>query len=57
MSDESRSGESVRLDMWLDVACLFRTRSEAQKDRNGRVDINGQPAKAHRLSSCRATNS
>jgi len=21
----------VRLDIWLDVACLFRTRSEAQK--------------------------
>jgi ribosome-associated heat shock protein Hsp15 len=49
MSDETRSGESVRLDVWLDVACLFRTRSEAQNAiRNGRIDINGQPVKAHR---------
>jgi len=40
----------VRLDLWLDIACLFRTRSEAQKAcRSGRVDVNGQPAKANRL--------
>ena len=31
---------SMRLDVWLDVACLFRTRSEAQKAcRNGKVDV------------------
>ena len=49
VSDESKTGDSVRLDVWLDVACLFRTRSEAQNAiRNGRIDINGQPAKAHR---------
>ena len=41
--------ESVRLDIWLDVACLFRTRSEAQKAcRAGKVDVNGQPSKPHR---------
>ncbi len=41
---------SVRLDVWLDVACLFRTRSEAQKACNsGKVDVNGQAAKPHRL--------
>jgi len=41
--------DSVRLDVWLDVACLFRTRSEAQKAcKAGKVDVNGQPAKAHR---------
>ena len=35
--------------MWLDVACLFRTRSEAQKAcRNGKVDVNGTTAKPHR---------
>ena len=35
--------------MWLDVACLFKTRSEAQKAcKIGRVDVNGQTAKAHR---------
>jgi len=41
--------ESVRLDLWLDVACLFRTRSEAQKAcKAGKVDVNGQPSKPHR---------
>lgn len=40
---------SVRLDTWLDVACLFRTRSEAQRAcRNGKVDVNGVTAKPHR---------
>jgi ribosome-associated heat shock protein Hsp15 len=39
----------VRLDVWLDVACLFRTRSDAKKACSaGRVIVNGQPAKAHR---------
>jgi ribosome-associated heat shock protein Hsp15 len=41
--------ETLRLDVWLDVACLFRTRSEAQKAcKIGRVDVNGQTAKPHR---------
>jgi ribosome-associated heat shock protein Hsp15 len=41
--------DSLRLDVWLDVACLFRTRSEAQKAcKGGKVDVNGQPAKPHR---------
>ena len=36
--------------MWLDVACLFRTRSEAQKAcRGGKIDVNGQTAKPNRL--------
>lgn len=40
---------SVRLDVWLDVACLFKTRSEAQRAcRNGKVDVNGATAKPHR---------
>jgi ribosome-associated heat shock protein Hsp15 len=39
----------MRLDLWLDIACLFKTRSEAQKAcKNGKVDVNGQPAKPHR---------
>jgi ribosome-associated heat shock protein Hsp15 len=39
----------VRLDLWLDVACLFKTRSEAQKAcKGGKVDVNGQAAKPHR---------
>ena len=44
MSDE------VRLDVWLDVACLFKTRSEAQKAcRGGKVDVNGRSARPNRL--------
>ena len=39
----------MRVDVWLDVACLFRTRSEAQKAcRNGQVEVNGATAKPHR---------
>ena len=39
----------VRLDVWLDVACLFKTRSEAQKAcRGGKVDVNDQSGKPHR---------
>ena len=41
--------DSVRLDIWLDVSCLFRTRSEAQKAcKSGRIDVNDQTAKPHR---------
>jgi ribosome-associated heat shock protein Hsp15 len=41
--------ETLRIDVWLDVACLFRTRSEAQKAcKIGRVEVNGQTAKPHR---------
>jgi ribosome-associated heat shock protein Hsp15 len=39
----------VRLDQWIDVACLFKTRSEATKAcRLNKVIVNGQAAKAHR---------
>jgi ribosome-associated heat shock protein Hsp15 len=39
----------VRLDIWLDVACLFRTRSEAQKAcKGGKVDVNGHAARQNR---------
>lgn len=39
----------MRLDQWLDIACLFKTRSEAQKAcTGGKVDVNGQAAKPHR---------
>ena len=40
----------VRLDIWLDVACLFKTRSEAQKAcKAGKVDVNGVAARPNRL--------
>jgi ribosome-associated heat shock protein Hsp15 len=40
----------IRLDVWLDVSCLFRTRSEAQKAcKGGKVRVNGVAAKPNRL--------
>jgi ribosome-associated heat shock protein Hsp15 len=40
----------VRLDVWLDVACLFKTRSEAKRAcEGGKVEINGEHAKPHRV--------
>jgi ribosome-associated heat shock protein Hsp15 len=42
--------DAVRLDVWLDVACLFKTRSEAKRAcEAGKVDVNGQTAKPNRL--------
>jgi ribosome-associated heat shock protein Hsp15 len=39
----------VRLDTWLDVACLYKTRSEASKAcKLGKVIVNGVAAKSHR---------
>lgn len=40
----------VRLDVWLDVACLFPTRSQASAAcAGGKVDLNGRAAAAHKL--------
>jgi ribosome-associated heat shock protein Hsp15 len=39
----------MRLDVWLDVSCLFKTRSEAKRAcEGGKVDVAGQSAKPHR---------
>lgn len=39
----------VRLDIWLDVACLFKTRSEAQRAcKGGKVELNGHSARQNR---------
>ncbi len=41
---------SQRVDVWLDVACLFKTRSLAQAAcRGGKVEANGQTARPNRL--------
>jgi ribosome-associated heat shock protein Hsp15 len=41
--------ESLRLDVWLDVACLFKTRSEAKRAcEGGKVEVNGDHAKPNR---------
>jgi ribosome-associated heat shock protein Hsp15 len=37
------------LDVWLDVACLFKTRSEAKRAcEGGKVEVNGDSAKPNR---------
>ena len=41
--------DSLRLDVWLDVSCLFRTRSEAKRAcEGGKVQVNDGPAKPNR---------
>ena len=41
--------DSVRLDVWLDVACLVKTRSQAKElCDGGKIEIAGVRAKAHR---------
>lgn len=50
MTSDPSISRDVRLDVWLDVACLFRTRSEAQRAcKGGKVEVNGQAGKPHRL--------
>jgi ribosome-associated heat shock protein Hsp15 len=45
----SEAAEPVRLDVWLDVACVFKTRSQAKEAcEGGKVDVNGSRAKPHR---------
>lgn len=40
----------VRLDVWLDVACLARTRSQAKElCDGGKVEVNDARAKPHRV--------
>jgi ribosome-associated heat shock protein Hsp15 len=41
--------ETVRLDKWLQIARVFKTRSQATRACSlGRVKVNHQPAKAHK---------
>ena len=40
----------MRLDVWLDVSCLFKTRSEAKRAcEGGKVEVNGEHVKPNRL--------
>jgi len=42
--------EGTRLDVWLDVACIAKTRSQAKElCDGGKVEVGGARAKAHRL--------
>jgi ribosome-associated heat shock protein Hsp15 len=48
VNDEAGT-ETVRLDVWLDVACVSPTRSQAKAAcEGGKVDVNGTRAKPHR---------
>ena len=48
--DEDPPLTEVRLDVWLDVSCLFPTRSQAAAAcAGGKVDLNGHSAAAHKL--------
>src|SRR5262249_1743854 len=41
---------AVRVDIWLDVACLYKTRSQAAAAcKGGKVEVHGESAKPHRL--------
>jgi ribosome-associated heat shock protein Hsp15 len=47
VNDDHNAG--LRLDVWLDIACLFKTRSDAQKACTaGKVDVNGHTSKPNR---------
>src|SRR5437870_1917859 len=49
MEPPAKDAREIRLDVWLDVACLFKTRSEAQSAcKNGKVSVNGQVGKPDR---------
>jgi ribosome-associated heat shock protein Hsp15 len=49
-SDGKKDPRGVRLDVWLDIACLFKTRSEAQHACTSRkIEVNRQSAKPNRL--------
>ena len=48
-NDAAKEAHELRLDAWLDIACLFKTRSEAQTAcRKGKLSVNGQGAKPNR---------
>jgi ribosome-associated heat shock protein Hsp15 len=46
---DSKQSKPVRLDVWLDIACLFKTRSDAKHAcEGGKIEVNGQKAKPNR---------
>jgi len=49
LTSEHPAPNGVRLDIWLDVACVFPTRTQAKAAcEGGKVDVNGARAKPHR---------
>jgi ribosome-associated heat shock protein Hsp15 len=50
MQSDRPAPAEVRLDVWLDVSCLFKTRSEAQRAcKSGKVEVDGVSGKPHRV--------
>jgi ribosome-associated heat shock protein Hsp15 len=50
LKKEDGTPAAVRLDVFLDVACLFPTRSQAAAAcKGGKVDVNGHAAAPHKL--------
>lgn len=50
MDEDPGAVDTLRLDIWLDIACLFKTRSEAQRAcKGGKVDLNGRVARPNRV--------
>jgi ribosome-associated heat shock protein Hsp15 len=49
LSSSPAALDAVRLDVWLDVACIYPTRSQAKAAcEGGKVDVDGERAKPHR---------
>ena len=49
MTSDDTGLSAVRLDVWLDVACVYPTRSQAKAAcEGGKVGVNGARAKPHR---------
>lgn len=47
--EDEADAAGVRLDVFLDVACIYPTRSQAKEAcEGGKVDLNGTAAKPHR---------
>jgi ribosome-associated heat shock protein Hsp15 len=47
--EEAADAGGVRLDVFLDVACIYPTRTQAKEAcEGGKVDLNGSAAKPHR---------
>lgn len=48
--DKNLKVVAVRIDKWLKVARIFKTRTQAARAcRSGHIIVNGQPAKSHRI--------
>ena len=49
MRQTTHCSAQLRLDVWLDVACVYKTRSEAQRAcRGGKITVNGARGKPNR---------